>query len=263
VIAGLAAQALPSTVAIRYQRPVSLVEPGLRQVTVQGHGLGAPAASASCAPVPLESLPCNGATTLVAVKIDAAGERFIGPRRSYQEPVRRLHAGREAIETHARPLLDVRHLRVEFPTRVGRCSRSTTSRSRSRRRDSWASSASRAPGKSLTGAAIIGLLDPPGRIAGGEIRFDGRRIDNLPYEEMRGCAAARSAPIFQDPLTSLDPLYTIGQQLIETIQTHLPVGAAEARRRACGCSRKPAFPPPRSGSTSIRTSSRAACGSGS
>ena len=87
-------------------------------------------------------------------------------------------------------------------------------------------------GKSLTGAAIIGLLDPPGRVAGGEVRFDGRRIDNLPYEDMRKMRGRHIGAIFQDPLTSLDPLYTIGQQLIETIQTHLPVSAVEARKRA-------------------------------
>ena len=87
-------------------------------------------------------------------------------------------------------------------------------------------------GKSLTGSAIIGLLDPPGRIAAGEVRFDGRRIDNLPYEDMRKMRGRHIGAIFQDPLTSLDPLYTIGQQLVETIQTHLPVSAAEARKRA-------------------------------
>ncbi len=87
-------------------------------------------------------------------------------------------------------------------------------------------------GKSLTGAAIIGLLDPPGRVAGGEIRFDGRRIDNLSYDEMRKMRGRSIGAIFQDPLTSLDPLYTVGQQLIETIQTHLKLNGAEARRRA-------------------------------
>jgi len=87
-------------------------------------------------------------------------------------------------------------------------------------------------GKSLTGASIIGLLDPPGRVAGGQIVFDGRRIDDLPYEAMRKVRGRSIGAIFQDPLTSLDPLYTVGQQLIETIRTHLDVNAAEARRRA-------------------------------
>ncbi|OOG40430.1 ABC transporter ATP-binding protein [Polaromonas sp. A23] len=87
-------------------------------------------------------------------------------------------------------------------------------------------------GKSLTGAAIIGLLEPPGRIGGGQILLEGERIDNLPYEKMRHIRGRRIGAIFQDPLTSLNPLYTVGRQLIETIQTHLPVSAAEARQRA-------------------------------
>ena len=89
-------------------------------------------------------------------------------------------------------------------------------------------------GKSLTGAAIIGLLEPPGRVAGGEIRLEGQRIDNLGHEAMRHIRGRKIGAIFQDPLTSLNPLYTIGRQLIETIRTHLPVSEDEARRRAIG-----------------------------
>ena len=87
-------------------------------------------------------------------------------------------------------------------------------------------------GKSLTGASIIGLLEPPGRIASGQISLQGQRIDNLPYEQMRHIRGRKIGAIFQDPLTSLNPLYSIGRQLVETIQTHLPVNAAEARQRA-------------------------------
>ena len=87
-------------------------------------------------------------------------------------------------------------------------------------------------GKSLTGAAIIGLLEPPGRVAGGEIILEGRRIDNLPHEQMRHVRGRHIGAIFQDPLTSLNPLYSVGRQLVETIQTHLPMNAAEARQRA-------------------------------
>jgi len=89
-------------------------------------------------------------------------------------------------------------------------------------------------GKSLTGAAIIGLLEPPGRVAGGEILLEGQRIDNLGHEAMRHIRGRKIGAIFQDPLTSLNPLYTIGRQLIETIRTHLPVSEDEARRRAIG-----------------------------
>ena len=63
-------------------------------------------------------------------------------------------------------------------------------------------------GKSLTGAAIIGLLEPPGRIGGGQIILEGERIDGLPYERMRHIRGRKIGAIFQDPLTSLNPLYT-------------------------------------------------------
>jgi len=76
------------------------------------------------------------------------------------------------------------------------------------------------------------LIDPPGRIAGGEIRLAGRRIDNLPYDAMRKIRGREIGAVFQDPLTSLNPLYTIGAQLIETIETHLPLASAAARARA-------------------------------
>ena len=87
-------------------------------------------------------------------------------------------------------------------------------------------------GKSLTGTAIIGLLDPPGRIAGGAIRLEGERIDNLPPEAMRKVRGRRIGAIFQDPLTSLHPMLTIGDQLVETIMTHLPLDRRAARARA-------------------------------
>ncbi len=87
-------------------------------------------------------------------------------------------------------------------------------------------------GKSMTGAAVIGLLEPPGRIAGGEIWLKGERIDNLAPEAMRKIRGKRIGMVFQDPLTSLNPLYTVGEQLMETIQTHTRLTTAQARARA-------------------------------
>ena len=87
-------------------------------------------------------------------------------------------------------------------------------------------------GKSITGAAIIGLIEPLGRIAGGEIRFKGERTDNLAPEAMARLRGKRIGMIFQDPLTSLNPLFTVGQQLTETIEHHLKLGPAKARARA-------------------------------
>jgi peptide/nickel transport system ATP-binding protein len=87
-------------------------------------------------------------------------------------------------------------------------------------------------GKSLTGAAIIGLLEPPGRISGGEILLAGRRIDQLPDDQMRKIRGREIGAIFQDPLTSLNPLYTVGHQITETIVTHLPLTWSQGRNRA-------------------------------
>ncbi len=129
-------------------------------------------------------------------------------------------------------LLEVKNLRVEFPTRHGTLLALDDISFDINAGEILGVVGESGAGKSLTGAAIIGLLEPPGRIAGGEIRLEGRRIDNLPYEEMRKIRGRRIGAIFQDPLTSLNPLYTIGRQLTETILTHLPVSADEARKRA-------------------------------
>lgn len=87
-------------------------------------------------------------------------------------------------------------------------------------------------GKSMTGNAVIGLLDPPARIAGGEIWLRGRRIDQLSGEAMRKVRGKEIGMVFQDPLTSLNPLLKIGDQLTETMLAHLDITEAEARERA-------------------------------
>ena len=132
------------------------------------------------------------------------------------------------------PLLEVRDLTVEFPTRRGVL--------RALDKVSFGIDAGEVlgvvgesgAGKSLAGVAIVGLLERPGRVAGGEIRLDGQRIDNLPAEALRRIRGRRIGMIFQDPLTTLNPLYTVGRQLTETMQTHLRLTDAEAKRRAVG-----------------------------
>jgi peptide/nickel transport system ATP-binding protein len=130
------------------------------------------------------------------------------------------------------PLLQVEHLRVEFPTRRGALVAVDDVSFTIAPGEVLGVVGESGAGKSLTGAAIIGLLEPPGRIAGGEIRLAGRRIDNLPPEEMRHVRGREIGAIFQDPLTSLNPLYTIGRQLDETIQVHTRLGHGAARARA-------------------------------
>jgi peptide/nickel transport system ATP-binding protein len=129
-------------------------------------------------------------------------------------------------------LLEVRNLRVEFPTRRGVLTAVDDVSFDIAPGEVLGVVGESGAGKSLTGAAIIGLIEPPGRIARGEVRLAGKRIDRLPHDAMRRIRGRRIGAIFQDPLTSLNPLYSIGQQLTETIRTHLPMSEHAARERA-------------------------------
>jgi peptide/nickel transport system ATP-binding protein len=130
------------------------------------------------------------------------------------------------------PVLSVRDLRVEFVTRRGNLTAIDGVSFDIAKGEVLGVVGESGAGKSVTGSAVIGLIDPPGRIAGGEIRLSGTRIDNLPPEEMRRVRGKRIGMIFQDPLTSLNPLYRVGDQLVETIRTHTNLSASAARRRA-------------------------------
>jgi len=130
------------------------------------------------------------------------------------------------------PLLEVRNLRIEFPTRRGTLLAVDDVSFAIERGEVLGVVGESGAGKSLTGAAIIGLLEPPGRIAAGEVRLEGLRIDNLRYDDMRKIRGREIGAIFQDPLTSLNPLYTVGQQIVETITTHLNISSGQARERA-------------------------------
>ena len=130
------------------------------------------------------------------------------------------------------PVLSVRNLVVEIPTRTGVL--------RPVDKVSYDISAGEilgvvgesGAGKSMTGNAVIGLLDPPARISGGEILLKGQRIDNLGREDLRKLRGKEIGMVFQDPLTSLNPLLRIGDQLTETMLAHLDITQDEARGRA-------------------------------
>ena len=132
------------------------------------------------------------------------------------------------------PLLSVQDLTVEFPTRRGTLRALDRVSFAIEKGEILGVVGESGAGKSLTGAAIVGLLERPGRIAGGSVLLDGQRIDTLGTEAMRRIRGRRIGTIFQDPLTTLNPLYTIGRQLIETMQTHMGLSDAEARRKAIG-----------------------------
>lgn len=130
------------------------------------------------------------------------------------------------------PVLSVRDLRVEFVTRRGILKAIDGISFDIAKGEVLGVVGESGAGKSVTGSAVIGLIDPPGRIAGGEILLSGMRLDNLPPEEMRKIRGKRIGMIFQDPLTSLNPLYRVSEQLIETIRTHTNLSAGAARKRA-------------------------------
>jgi peptide/nickel transport system ATP-binding protein len=141
-------------------------------------------------------------------------------------------------------ILEVRDLKVEFPTRRGRLTALDGVSFSIAPGEVLGVVGESGAGKSITGMAIIRLLEPPGRIAAGEVRLEGRRIDDLPHEEMRKVRGRRIGVIFQDPLTSLNPLYTIGRQIEETILTHLPLSRADARARAIALLKEVGIPAP-------------------
>lgn len=141
-------------------------------------------------------------------------------------------------------VLDVRDLRVEFPTRTGVLTALDGVSLSIRRGEILGVVGESGAGKSMTGLAILGLLEPPGRIAGGEIRLSGDRIDTLSEREMEDVRGGRIGAIFQDPLTSLNPLFRVGDQLVETIRLHTGLGRDRARARALDLLREVGIPAP-------------------
>ncbi len=143
-------------------------------------------------------------------------------------------------------LLDVHDLIVEFPARRGVLRALDGVSLRIEPGEVLGVVGESGAGKSVTGTAIMGLLTPPGRIAGGSVFLAGERIDNLPPDRMRHIRGRRIGMIFQDPLTSLNPLLRVGRQLTETMLTHLSMTDTEARRRAIGWLERVGIPDARS-----------------
>jgi len=151
--------------------------------------------------------------------------------------------GVEDAAINTQPLLSVRDLRIEFPLRRGTTLVAVDGISFDVKRGEILGIVGESgAGKSLTGQSVIGLLEAPGRIAGGKILLDGQRIDNLAEAEMKKLRGARIGMVFQDPLTSLNPLYRVGAQIVETIRTHLNVDEATAQERAVSLLREVGLP---------------------
>lgn len=131
------------------------------------------------------------------------------------------------------PLLEVRSLRAELATRGGPLNMLDDVSFTLGHGRVLALVGESGSGKSATAFSIMGLLDPPARVAGGSVRFAGRELVGLAEAEMRRLRGNRIAMIFQDPMMTLNPVLTIGAQIVETVLAHASVGRAEARRRAC------------------------------
>ena len=141
-------------------------------------------------------------------------------------------------------VIDVRNLKVEFPGRRGTLTALSDISLSIRPGEILGVVGESGAGKSMTGLAIQGLLEKPGRIADGEIWLGSRRIDQLDDRAMESIRGREIGAIFQDPLTSLNPLFTVGAQLVETIRQHLPLSKRDAKARAVQLLRDVGIPSP-------------------
>ncbi len=129
------------------------------------------------------------------------------------------------------PLLEVHDLRVEFDTDEGTVGAVDAIDLTVLRGEILGLVGESGSGKSVTALAVFRLIRPPGRIAGGSIRFDGRELLALPEEEMRRIRGAQIAMVFQSPRTALNPVLPVGRQIARLYRLHQGCAAAEARRR--------------------------------
>ena len=125
-------------------------------------------------------------------------------------------------------LLQVRDLRTHFETRAGTIKAVDGISFTLERGEILGLVGESGSGKSVTGFSLIGLLDAPGRIAGGSVLFRGQELIGLPQAEMRKLRGKRIAMIFQDPAATLNPVLTIGQQMVMAVQAHGRMGQGAA-----------------------------------
>ncbi len=117
-------------------------------------------------------------------------------------------------------VLEIKNLHVQFPIHIGTVRAVEDVSLNLRKGEVMGLVGESGCGKSTLGFSILRLLRPPGKITAGEINYHGRNIGNMPQKELLDLRGRNISMIFQDPLTSLDPLYTIGDQFLETLRTH-------------------------------------------
>lgn len=140
------------------------------------------------------------------------------------------------------PLLDVRHLRTSFFTHLGEVKAIRDVSFQVEPGQIVGIVGESGSGKSVTSLSIMGLLQDPGRVVGGQILFEGEDLLKKSKREMRKIRGDKIAMVFQDPMTALDPLYTVGNQIEETIRIHQKVSREEARERALEMLRRVGIP---------------------
>ncbi len=144
------------------------------------------------------------------------------------------------------PVLDVRHLRTEFATEYGVVKAVNDVSFQLFAGETLGIVGESGCGKSVTMLSILGLIEsPPGRVAGGEVYFEGRDLLKLHTDQLRDISGGKIAMIFQDPMTSLNPVYTVGDQICEAIQIHEHLSAKEATQRAADLLRVVGIPDPK------------------
>jgi len=139
---------------------------------------------------------------------------------------------RELAPASAAPILELRELSTHFSSRNGTTKAVDGVSLTVKRGQILGLVGESGSGKSVTGLSIMGLIEPPGRIVGGSIVFDGQDITSLPQDDMRRLRGRRIAMIFQDPMMTLNPVLSIGQQMAEAILAHEKVSRREALARS-------------------------------
>jgi peptide/nickel transport system ATP-binding protein len=141
-------------------------------------------------------------------------------------------------------LLEVRNLQTHFPTRAGLVRAVNGVSFYLDRGELLGLVGESGCGKSITALSIMRLIAPPGKIVGGEIIFDGKNLLKLSEEEMRQMRGDDIAMIFQDPMTSLNPVFTVGEQIAEALRLHRKLSRKDARLGAINAMREVSIPDP-------------------
>jgi oligopeptide/dipeptide ABC transporter ATP-binding protein len=141
-------------------------------------------------------------------------------------------------------LLEVKNLQTQFPTRAGLVRAVDDVSLHLDRGELLGLVGESGCGKSITALSVMRLIAPPGKIAGGQINFDGRDLLKLSNAEMRAIRGDDIAMIFQDPMTSLNPVYTVGEQIAEALRLHRKLSRKAARAAAIDAMREVTIPDP-------------------